>query len=395
MNRTATRIAALLLCALAAAAAIGNALVRNDANAEPGLSAKLWSGHPAVLRETAMREVGEAAARGQLPAGDSLERVHRLANRAPLEPDPFLVHAALAQKRGDLRSAERLLIEARRRDPRSQAARFLLASLYLQTGAILPGLREMEVLTRFFPQGADAVVPGLAAYAATPGAVPKLKQLLAESPELEPRVLAALAADPKNAGLILQLSSRRGPSNGKPPEWQARLLESLVADRQYAKAYSIWAQLARAEARPGALYRPDFTPTPAPPPFNWALAKAGGGIAEPVPGGGVHVLHYGRDRIVLARQLAVLPAGRYQLSMRVHGNVGLDGQLRWQVRCLPTKKTVFELGLARSALHPTGQFEARPQCGAYAVEFVGLPQEAPSSSDATITGLQLARVAGR
>ena len=392
MNRTATRIAALLLCALAVAAAIGNALVRNDANAEPGLSAKLWPGHPAVLRETAMREVGEAAARGQLPAGESLDRVRRLANRAPLEPDPFLVQAALAQKRGDLRGAERLLIEARRRDPRSPAARFMLASLYLQAGAILPGLREMDVLTRFFPQGSNYIVPGLAAYAATPGAIPKLKQLLAESPQLEPRLLSALAADPKNADMILQLSSGRGPINGKPPEWQARLLDSLVADRQYARAYGIWAQLARTEPRPGTLYRPDFTPTPVPPPFNWSLAKAGGGIAEPVPGGGIHVLHYGRDRVVLARQLAVLPAGRYQLSMSVGGNVGLDGQLKWQVRCLPSKKTVFELDLTRSASRPAGQFDVRPgECGAYGFELVGFTQEAPSSVDATITALQLAR----
>ena len=114
--------------------------------------------------------------------------------------------------------------------------------------------------------------------------MPKLKQLLAESPQLEPRLLYALAADAKNAGLVLQLSSGRRADDGSAPEWQGRLLESLVADRQYARAYSIWAQLVRADPRPGTLYRPDFAPMPAPPPFDWTLAKAGGGIAEPVPG---------------------------------------------------------------------------------------------------------------
>ena len=108
------------------------------------------------------------------------------------------------------------------------------------------------------------------------------------------------------------------------------------------------------------------------------------------------MLHYGRDRIVLARQLTVLPAGRYQLSMAVSGNVGVDGQLRWLVRCLPADKPVLELGLTKSATRAAGQFEARPgECGAYRFELVGHTQEAPSASDATISALQLARVTAR
>ena len=104
-------------------------------------------------------------------------------------------------------------------------------------------------------------------------------------------------------------------------------------------------------------------------------------------------MHYGRERVQLARQLAMLEPGRYQLSMNVSGSIGMDGQLRWLVRCMPSERTVLDLPL-RSGPRIAGAFEVRPSaCGAYQVELVGLPQEAPSSSDATISQLRLAKVA--
>lgn len=376
------------------ALAVGSALIKIEAGKGQELGAALWPGHPRVLRETALREIGEAAAQSQLPSAGTMRSIRKLANRAPLEPDAFLVEAALAEKRGELARAERLLIEARKLDPRSPAARVLLSTLYIKAGAVLPGLREMEVLARFFPRGVDQVVPVLAAYAAAPGGMPTLRQLLAERPDLEPKLLLALAGNADNANLILKLASGRPGPNVQAPAWQGVLLTNLVQDGQYAAAYRIWAKLVGAGSTSGGLYRPDFAVTAAPPPFNWTLAKFGGGIAEPVAGG-VHVLHYGRSRIVLAGQMIVLPAGRFQLSMNVSGNVGGDGQLRWQIRCLPAGKPLLDLPLTRSNARPTGQFATPPGgCGAYQVELVGLPQDAPMSSDATISALRLARVSG-
>ncbi|MBA2770640.1 MAG: hypothetical protein H0U34_01285, partial [Sphingomonas sp.] len=335
---------------------IAAAIVRFEGET-PRLAEAIWPSHPQVLRSLAMAQIGQAAALGQLPSAETMERLRKLADRAPFEPQPFLVEAALAQKRGESARAGQLLLEGRRRDPRSPGARYLLADHLIRNGDIVGGLKEMTVLSRLVRGAADQLVPGLAAYARTPGAIPQLKQLFRESPDLEPMLLLALASDAESADLVLAIaqSTTVASNTGK---WRSRLLKSLVDAGMYAKAYSIWARFAGVNAPPSGLYRPDFTPSPAPPPFNWALAQAGGGLAEPSPGGGLRVIHYGRKKVALASQLILLQPGRYALSMAVTGDAGSDGQLRWRVRCLPSRNMLLEVPLTRAnAQKAGGQFE--------------------------------------
>ena len=66
-------------------------------------------------------------------------------------------------------------------------------------------------------------------------------------------------------------------------------------------------------------------------PFNWALTSSTVGLAERQPGGRLHVIFYGQEDGALARQLLVLPPGRYRLSMRLRGGSTQAKALNWNL----------------------------------------------------------------
>jgi hypothetical protein len=386
-------ITAGLFALPAAAVSIAWAIVRNEAET-PRLSAKIWPDHPQTLRLQAMAEIGQAAARGGLPSAETMDRVRKLASRAPFQAEPFLVEAALAQKRGEFDHAGRLLVQGRQRDPRSPGARYLMAEQLIRKGDIVGGLKEMTVLSRLVRGAADQLVPGLVAYAREPGAIPKLKQLFRESPDLEPALLSAMASDADNADLVLAIAQPSSFS-GEAGEWRSKLLTSLVNAGMYAKAYSIWARFAKVTTPPSGIYRPDFSESAAPQPFNWTLAQEGGGLAEPSPGQGLHVIHYGRKDVALASQLLLLRPGRYELSMAANGDVGPDGQLRWRIRCVPSgRPVILDLPLTGpNSRKAAGQFQVPSSgCEAQRIDLDGVPADMPRSSDAIISPLRLSKV---
>jgi len=389
-------VVGLLLAALSGA----NAYVLLKAESDPARAQKVWAGHPAVLRSVAFQDIGLAAAARREPGSDTLVKVERLAANAPLEPDAFLINGALAQRAGDSKRAEQLFLEARQRDPRSAAARYLLADYYLRSGATLKGLQELAILGRLVNGATAQLVPGLAAYARQPGAAVELKRILAANPELEGPVLASLSEDATNADLVLSLASKSAPG-APPPAWQRALLQSLVQSGQFAKAHSIWSRLAGLPAVPTGIFKPAFAPSPAPPPFNWSFAEAGGGVAEPISGGGLHVLYFGREDVALASQTLTLASGRYLFSTQIGGDLANAQQLRWVLRCLPGSGSAFDLPLSkRDGRMFRAQFTVPASgwasgCGAQRLELRGVGEEMAKSSDVTIGALQLTRIAGQ
>jgi tetratricopeptide (TPR) repeat protein len=375
---------------LAAATVVRTAAVAELAERQPATASSFWPSHPEVLRSVAMGQVGEAAGQGREPSQQTLALLQQLAKAEPLAPEPLLIQAAIAQRSGGYRRAERLLVQARDRDPRSAAARFLLADLYLRTGRVLPGLAEMSVLARLIPGSMEQVAPALSAYASSAGAVPHLKRILLVYPELELSLLSRLADDPDNAELILAIA--RPQESDEPPRWQTKLLGKLVAARDYARAQAIWARLSGMSARESrGLYNPGFDRSSAPPPFNWTLASGADGVAEPNDGG-LRVLYFGRDDVVLARQLMLLPAGRYQLQMTLAGDAGGGAEIGWTVTCLPGRRILFELPLG-GGKPPGGQFEVPAAgCSAQQLELKAEAGELPQEADFRISGLKLTRV---
>lgn len=382
-----------LIAILLAAALLRLAMVR--ANPESASARTAWPNYPAVLNATAMREIGVAAASGAQPPTAALNQIYRLADLQPLSAQPFLVEGALAEKQGRPDRAEHLLLEARRRNPRSTAADYLLADLYLRSDRIADGIRVMADLSRLMPNSAIPLAPALAQFARSPGAPARLRQIFHENPELEQPVLGALAADPANADLILSVATHTGPqSGGEPPSWEEMLLDSMVAHGAYAKAHVVWARIVGPGTAAGqGLFNPAFHQSNAPPPFNWSFDSTGAGVAEP-DNGSLRVLFYGRDNATLARQLLLLEPGRYHLTVPVSVASGSEGALRWALVCLPANRAVATLPIPAAAGSQTlaVDFAIPPQgCDAQRLELDGTIEDSPETADLRFGPLGLQR----
>ena len=388
MPRWAKIAVAALFVMLSGLQVVRTAIVRDDKH--PALAARLWPSHPNVLRAQAMRGVAEAGIAVAPPSAETLATLELLAREEPLSADPFLVQAALAVRRQDYKRGEALLLEARRREPRSPAARFLLADLYLRSGQTAPAMREMAVLNRLLPGGAVGLGPALAAYAADRRTLPQIRQILRSYPELEDPLLTALSDNSRNADAILALASgRRGGT--ETPAWQPRLLNAMIADGRYREAGALWSRFAGVET-PSALFNPTFDESRAPPPFNWELSQAAGGVAD-AKNGGLDLLYFGREDVSLAQQVTLLPPGRYSLSMIVSGQFA-GNRIGWTVICLPSKRSILSLPLTKAG-QVSGQFAVEGTCAAQRVALQAEGEEFPKRSDFRIERLQVTSAAGR
>jgi hypothetical protein len=382
------RIAAVVGVAVLASLQIVRTAAVADRDVRPRLAATLWPSHPAVLTDGVLLAIASAAARGHPAPPSTRADLRRIAARAPLSPDPFLIEGAIAETEGRSDAAERLLLEARARDPRSRAARYLLADRFFRTGRVTDALIEMQALVSLQQGGGRPFVNVLAAYARTPGAVPPLKAFLQKYPRVEAAVLFTLADDAANTDLILALANVRELD----PDWRPRLISSLATSGEYARAHAIWVRFA--DGRPGAgLFNPSFRELRSPPPFNWAFPKGREGVTEPDGRGGLELLYYGRANSVLASQLLLLRPGQYRLAMVVEGAGGEDGAVRWLIRCPKTKKRLAELPLREGDNAVT--FEVPAGCDAQWLELRGVANDLPRTIEFTIRNLQLTAGAGK
>jgi hypothetical protein len=386
--RIAAVVFALLLAAEVARLTVSAAV--EDEN--PELALKLAPFAPGALASAAMKEVGEAAARGGNPSKATLERLRAVAAAAPLRTESFLVEGALAERAGAYGRADKLLLEARARDPRSVAARYLYADTALRQGNIVEGLKELAVLSRLLPGTSVQLVPALAEYARAPGSRDKLAGVLAQNPQLKNPLLLSLAADPDNADLVVSLA---GPSTASPiPDtraWQERLLAGLVARADYQRAYDLWRGFALlpSGSQP-LLFNGSFKSVGAPPPFNWSFSTSPAGVSEPGPNG-MRVLYYGREDTVLATQLLMLPAGTYRFEAPVKGDL-VAGALSWTISCVNSKAPLMDLRLGGAA-PPAGNFAIPSSgCPAQTLQLNGHVEEMPEDSDVRIGPANLERI---
>ena len=370
-----------LLAALLAFQSVRTAAVA-DRELRPGLAATLWPSHPAILTDQAYLAVAAAAADGKPVPPATRSWLRTIARSTQLSPDPFLIEGAIAQAEGQGDTAERLLLAARNRDPRSRGARFLLADHYLRTGRITAGLIEIQALVSVQAQGAEAFGPALVAYARAPGAVSQLRSFFRKYPRVEASVLSVLASDAANADLVLALATNDRVAD---PDWRTTLVTGLAAAGQYAKAYATWARVSRIHPSYG-LFNPGFAKLAAPAPFNWHFPQTSEGVAEPDGKGGLNVLHYGRAKAVLARQLMLLRPGEYRLTLAVDSTGG-DGALRWILRCASDQKLLLDLPLRRGSTG--GSFTVPDGCEAQWLELQGDAGETAVTTELTIRGLRL------
>jgi hypothetical protein len=379
---------AAVFVALLSYQAVRTAAVSNPSTRD-SLGAWLWPSHPEVILNRAMAQIGALAARGQPPSPAILKQVEEVARNAPLAPEPFLVKGAMARVQGRNDVAERLFAEALARDPRSEAVRYLLADLYVQTGRQSQALMEMGVFARLMPAAAAQVAPGIASFARTPGAVPRLRKFFRKFPELEPLVLLELSKNAGNVDLVLALAER---ADRRPDDisiwWLETLVRQLIAQGKFTKAHDAWQTITGIRGSGRGLFNPAFERLSAPPPFNWKFASRGG-VAEPLGAGRLRVTYYGSENTVLAEQLLLLSPGRYELSMAVSGDLGGESTVEWSVMCLPQANKIFSLPLDKTAGAIKGTFSVMAGCTAQRLALAGTASEFPKPIDFSIEGFNL------
>lgn len=350
----------------------------------------MFPGHPQLLIDRAMSEIGAAAANGAGMPAAARQTMMIAGRKAPLAPTPFLVDGTIAQISGNDRRAEALFIAARLRDPRAPAARYFLADRYLRTNRIAAGLVEMAALARISEKASQPLAPALAAYARSPGAIPQLKQFFASAHATRDMTLEILSADPANADLVLALAPPLPLRQTPPPAWQVVLVRALVTAGNYAAAENIWRRINGITHR-GLLYDPEFRDQSTAPPFNWQLASGSGGVAEASGAGGLDVIYYNREEVALATQLLRLGPGTYRLAMRVEAPVSANG-LAWSIACdSGDHKPLLLLPLdpAHNGV-VAGTFSIPAEaCAVQWIQLRGRPGDGSDTAQATISALRL------
>jgi len=354
------------------------AIVQAFGERRPELAAKIWPSHPSVVTALGMAAIGRSAAAGKPPSPEVTAALKGLVRRDPLNSAALLVAGTEASAGGDSEQAERLLRAASQRDPFAPAPLFLLTDLYLRQGRADEGLRQLSYLIGRVGPNATALLPALAEFARTRAGASQLQPLLSAQPQLRERLLETLAADPDNLSAILALAS---PRERPAPQWQGILLAAMVARQDYRAAHQVWLRLGGLAAGSASdLFNPRFLPAGPPPPFNWRLNSGSAGVAEAQPGGGLHVLYYGREDTVLTDQLLLLPPGRYRLEQEQAGSLA---NLSWALVCLPSGITQQ----AVAAREP--RFTVAPACKAQRLELRGSIGDQPATSDATVRQVRL------
>lgn len=375
-----------LIAVLLGVQVVRNAVVSAFAETAPAAAERVWSGHPDVEISSGLIAIAKSARERQGVSPAVFARIRDVAEREPLAADPYLVRGVQAQLSGNLSLAEQAFLAASWRDGRSLPARYFLADLYFRQRNARDGLREVGVLARLAPNGAQTVAPYVAAYARNRSNWPQLRALFRSEPELESLALVALSSDARNADTILALSN---PQHRRPDSpWLAGLLNSLNGSGKYAKARQVWAMVSGVRVDQNSLiYDPRFVQSEAAPPFNWLLASSTLGLAERQQGGGLHVLYYGQEDGVLAGQLLTLPPGRYRFSNEIVGSPTNAASLQWVLQCHGTNAPIASVGL--DAASRGWRFDVPAACRGQRLELVGTSSDMPQQGEVRIRSVNL------
>jgi hypothetical protein len=385
------RLIIVVVALLLAAQVVRNAAAEALSTLHPATAAKLWATHPSVEMSLALAEIGSAARERKPINARIFAMIDDAAAKAPLSPEPFLVRGVQAQTSGNGDAAKQAFIAAQWRDPRSLPAAYFLADYYFHTGHALEGLEQTTLLARLSPGGATAVAPFVAAYAQNRANWPQMRALFAKQEGLEDQVLVVLARNPGNAEAILAVADAQHRKPDSP--WLGVLLQSLVADGDYARARAIWSSIGGGRADGQLLYDASFSSPAAPPPFNWLLTTSTVGLAERQTGNRLHVIFYGNEDGVLASQLLLLQPGTYRLQMQVVGAPVHPESFRWSVRCDRSQEPVAMADVSQAATRGLS-FQVPANCPAQWLELSGRSGDVAQQSEVTITRLSLSRAGG-
>lgn len=372
-----------------------DALVRR----RPAAAAMIAPDHPRVRIALAMLDF--RLRNGVL--GDASRRsVASAFAEAPLIEEPFTFAGIDALANGRENEGEKLLEEARRRNPRARTARLILLDRYLRTDRAPEAGVEIAVLHNLIPRAAEVLIPELARMVRDPRTGASLIRVLSHDPMMQQAVLAQLASSGEDPDLILRIAGSNAATNPTPEglPWQRLLLARMAEKGDVARAHRLWRSFAG--MGPGGeekgLYDSQFRGLPGAPPFNWNLVTSNAGVAERVDLPGLQVEYYGRLDAELASQLLVLSPGRYRLAFRAQGAAKGEGsRLSWSVTCVGGASPLLQVPLTGISYSPrilAGTFTVpAANCPGQWLRLKGTAGEFADAQSVTISDLQLRKAA--
>jgi hypothetical protein len=312
---------------LIAAQAARSAFVAAEGERRAAAALALWPSHPLPQVTLALASIGAAARQGKPPSPEALEQIRSAGRASPLAVEPLLVAGTERLAAGDRAAAVRFLKAALNREPRSSAAHFLLADLYVREQRIGDALGHVAVLgRRIGGGGAEPFAAALAIYLRDPAKVAEVRPVLLNNPALRNSVMTDLAKD-ASAAATLRLLTRRGDAG---EDWFRIAFERHLAGGSAGEARAL---LASAGIVGGGTALSPWGVGKDVGPLAWQLLASADGAAEAVPGGPLRLVYYGRGDASLAEHLLLLPAGRYRLQAQFAGAVP-PATLEWRVTCL-------------------------------------------------------------
>lgn len=370
-------VAALLLIAVQA---FRSAFVAAEGERRPAVAHQIWPSHPLPQATLALASIGASARVGQPPTAQALAQMSSAGRWDPLGVDPLLVSATASLAAGDQVRGERLLKAALHREPRSTAGHFLLADLYIRQGRIGDALANVSTLgRRLGAGGADPFAAALATYLRDPAKVAEVRPVLSKDAGLRRSVMIALADAPGSA-TSLRLLTAPGDAG---ETWFTAAFERLLAAGDIAGARRL---LAAAGIRGGGTGLTAWTGDGGAGPLSWRMAATPDGLAEPVAGGPLRLVYYGRADAALASHLLLLPARRYRLQWQFGGGVQ-PGTFEWRMTCLEGGRQIAALPAPNGSA--AGVLDVPEGCSAQRLALWGRMGDFPRTTAAELQRVSL------
>lgn len=291
------------------------------------------------------------------PSAADLAFANRVAMRQPLSALPFYITAA-SRPAAAVNNARALNALALRRDPRllpAWAWEVTDRAKANDTAAATRALIRVAVLNR----DPAAIWRAIAQISADPVAREEIKAEIARGAAWRDPYLAALSASNVDRAVVFEMLESSGKHvppakvvapTGTPDDRPA-FLAQMINKRDYERAYLAWVQWLpdASQKAVGHVFDGAFTGAAALPPFAWELADGAGGTTSIAPATGLTVDYSGSDGSVLAKQLLLLPTGRYRVVTQARfdpvSNENGAAPLSWTLTCAPDGPVLNELAV--------------------------------------------------
>lgn len=323
-------------------------------NANPQLAVSAWPSN-GFARSRLINDwlVNAVLENGEQMSVQIDQDIYNQAQRAfrdePLAYQATRIAALNAETQNDIPQARELMRDVIKITKRDLMSHMWLIQDYSNLSDIEKMLDHYDLVLRTSSQATAAVMPRLAAAMANDVMVGPMKRLLLPEPDWAVFFWPELPRTPPsliNAAVLRSELANEGVGN--PAKNDVDLLKSLVADRNYDEAFSLYTSLSSANSRQGnrrkqpLQMQPDMQYDTALPPFDWETISTGEYGAGINPNGKSITISALPDSYgTVAQKLIKLDSSSYEISMKIIGQAPEKGRLTAGISCAQSDKNNY------------------------------------------------------